>query len=59
MTCKKLGVKKENAIIYEDSLFAMQTAKRAGFKVAAVFDKAERGSWCEICQLADYKMRFI
>jgi beta-phosphoglucomutase-like phosphatase (HAD superfamily) len=56
MACKKLGVKKEDVIIYEDSLFAMQTAKMAGFKVAAVFDKAERENWCEICELADYKI---
>lgn len=58
MACKKLGVKREDVIIYEDSFFAIQTAKRAGFKTAAVFDSAERDNWCGICELSDYKMRF-
>jgi beta-phosphoglucomutase-like phosphatase (HAD superfamily) len=59
MTCNRLGVKKDDVIIYEDSLFAMQTAKRAGFKVAAVFDSAERENWCSICETADYRISFI
>lgn len=54
MACDNLGVKKEDAMIYEDTYFAINTAKKAGFTVTAVFDRAERKNWCDICKSADY-----
>ncbi len=37
-----LGTKKENTWVFEDALYAIRTAKAAGFPVAAVFDRFER-----------------
>ena len=38
----------------EDSLFAMRTAKKAGFLVAGVYDKESKSDQEEIKKLADY-----
>lgn len=43
---------RENSIIFEDALHAVQTAKKDGFKVAVVFDRSENRQ-IEIQQLAD------
>lgn len=43
---------RENSIIFEDALHAVQTAKKDGFKVAVVFDRSEKRQ-IEIQQLAD------
>jgi HAD superfamily hydrolase (TIGR01509 family) len=37
---EQLGTTKENTYVFEDSLYAIETAKNAGFKVVAVYDKA-------------------
>lgn len=43
---------RENTIIFEDALHAVKTAKKDGFKVAAVFDNSEKRQ-TEIQQLCD------
>ena len=43
---------RENTIIFEDALHAVQTAKKDGFKVAVVFDRNEKCQ-TEIQQLGD------
>jgi len=48
------GCAKEDAIIFEDALHAIRTAKRAGFRVAAIHDPALTAAHAEIRQLADY-----
>ena len=51
-----LQTEKSATIVFEDALYAMKTAKAAGFRVAAVYDKYE----CEqneVQALADYYMR--
>ena len=48
------GCAKEDAIIFEDALHAIRTAKRAGFRVAAIHDPALTAAHAEIQQLADY-----
>ena len=37
----------------EDSLYAIETAKKAGFQVCAIFDETAREDWPQICALAD------
>ena len=43
---------RNNTIIFEDALHAVETAKKDGFKVAAVFDNSEKRQ-TEIRQLSD------
>lgn len=47
-----LGTDRMNTMVFEDSLYAMQTAKQAGFPVAAVFESHEP-DWNKVCQTAD------
>ena len=37
-----LGAKKDETVVFEDALHALITAKKDGFKVAAVYDRHER-----------------
>ena len=37
-----LGTSKEETVVFEDALHALTTAKKDGFKVAAVYDRYER-----------------
>ena len=53
---KKLGTPREQTVVFEDALYAMQTAKRAGFPVAAVYDASSQADQEQIRQLADVYM---
>ncbi len=50
---EKLGTSKADTYIFEDSLYAIQTAKEAGFKVVAVYDKASDQENKQIREKAD------
>lgn len=39
---KLLGTEKSRTVVFEDSLYALETAKADGFRVAAVFDPHEK-----------------
>lgn len=41
MALRRLRCRREDAVVFEDALFALRTAKRAGFRTAGVFDPAE------------------
>ena len=45
LALEHLGTRKENTWVFEDSLFAVKTAKAGGFRVAAVYD--EYSSLCQ------------
>lgn len=47
-----LGTKKSETVIFDDALYAVETAKNAGFTVAAVYDKYEKAQ-DELHSLAD------
>lgn len=49
---QSIGTTKAETIIFEDALYAVKTAKRDCFTVAAVYDKHEKGQ-SEIYRLAD------
>ncbi|MBQ9832244.1 MAG: thiamine phosphate synthase [Clostridia bacterium] len=48
-----LGTKKERTYVFEDSFFAIDVAKKAGFKVAAVYDEAAEEYSAQIENTAD------
>lgn len=47
-----LGTKKAETVVFDDALYAVRTAKKAGFPVAAVYDSHEKAQ-NEIRRLAD------
>ena len=50
----KLGGTPADTVVYEDALMAGQTAKRAGFTVAAVYDETGSAEWEPFKKIADY-----
>ena len=50
----RLRCRKEDCVVFEDALHAIQTAKNAGFRVAAVYDASAEADQPEIRRLADY-----
>lgn len=51
---RHLGTDIENTLVFEDALYAVETAKRGGFKVCAVDEDFEIGRQDVIRGLADY-----
>ena len=49
-----LGGTKENTVIFEDALHPIRTAKKAGFRIAAIYDTSSEGEHEEIRALSDY-----
>lgn len=49
---KFLGTEKSQTVIFDDALYAVKTAKKAGFTVASVYDKYEKAQ-DELRALAD------
>lgn len=41
MALRRLRCRKEDAVVFEDALFALRTAKAGGFRTAAVYDESE------------------
>ena len=50
---RRLRSNKKDTVVFEDALHAVQTAKAAGFRVAAVYDPSEPDQE-ELRRLADY-----
>lgn len=48
-----LGTPLEQTLVFEDALYAIRTAKQAGFPVAAVYDASSHRDQAEIQTLAD------
>ena len=51
---RRLGGGPEDTIVFEDLLFAVQTARSAGFQVAAVYDEASAGDEAALRETADF-----
>lgn len=49
----RLGVLPEDVVVYEDALYALQSAKKAGCHVVAVYDDSGRKSWNLMAGLAN------
>ena len=54
---RRMGGSKQNTVIFEDALHAIQTAKAAGFRVCAVYDPSAEADQPEIRRLADTYIR--
>lgn len=50
---KRLGAKPEEIAVYEDAIYAVETAHKAGFYTVGIQDINSIGQWEEICQIAD------
>lgn len=50
---KALGSTPEETAVFEDSLSAGQTAKKAGYYLVGVYDESDKNLWPQMCQLAD------
>ena len=53
----RLRSRKEDTVIFEDSLPALRTAKAAGFRVAGVYDATAENQQAEIQRISDYYVR--
>lgn len=53
----RLGGAPRDVAVYEDALFALRTAKAAGFYTVGVFDGACAGDWDKICRISDETVR--
>lgn len=54
---RRLGAVPAETAVYEDALYAAQTAKRAGFYVVGVYDDAGAAHWDDLAALADETVR--
>ena len=51
---KRLNVKPNDAIVFEDALHAARTAKSAGFLIGGVYDKSQDENWQELKRISDW-----
>ena len=49
----RLGASRERTWVFEDALYAMQSAKASGLRVCAIADDTQAAEWPQIQQLAD------
>lgn len=54
-----IGTPRELTWVFEDALYAVATAKQAGFHVAAVYDESSRIDWEKICSKADISVKSL
>ena len=52
-----LGTGPEETWVFEDGLYAMKTARAAGFKVLGVYDESSSGDWEEVEKTASLSMK--
>ena len=52
-SAKRLGTTPEETAVYEDALYAVQTAKEAGYYVVGVYDESAARNWKTIENIAD------
>lgn len=49
----RFGAVPEDTAVYEDALYAVETAGKAGFYVVGVYDAENAGQWEQICSVVD------
>ena len=54
---ERMGTLPEETCVFEDALFAILTAQKAGFKTCGVFDELSAGDWYSICQKTDWQIK--
>lgn len=58
-TAEKLGTSPDETLVAEDSLHCIETAKKAGFITAAVYDKSSEPDRTELKKISDYYFNSI
>ncbi len=58
LACEKMKKTVSDCVIFEDSLYAMQTAGDCGFDVVAVFDEESKEDWNDICKISKCQVVF-
>ncbi len=53
---EQLQTEVQDTLVFEDAVHAIRTAKKAGFRVAAVYDRSAEADQAEIIGLADYRL---
>lgn len=53
----RLGAAPADTVVYEDAIYAAETAKKAGFTVVGVYDESAKTRWKELTELADEVIR--
>ena len=51
--CAALGTPRGETVVFEDALYAIETARRAGFRVVAIADDASAGDEARIAALSE------
>lgn len=59
MAANSLGTKPEETLVFEDSLYALKTAKNAGFKSVGVYDAYGETNKEEMCKLGDFYIKSL
>lgn len=59
LACENMQIAPDECVIFEDSLRAMYTAKKAGYVTVAVYDDVAKDSWEEICRITDEQVVLV
>lgn len=54
---KKFNALPNEIAVYEDMLYSIKTAKKAGFYTVGVYDNQSKDTWDEICSLTDETLK--
>lgn len=56
MASDLMGTKPKDTYVFEDGLYAVKTAKKAGYKNIGIYDKSSDGDWEKLKREADFYM---
>ncbi len=56
LAAERLGAQPEEVTVYEDALYALKTARAAGFRTAAVYDRHMASDWADACAQSDLQI---
>lgn len=59
ISASALGTKPEETLVFEDSFYALKTAKNAGFKTVGVYDAYGESDQEEMCNTADIYIKSL
>jgi HAD superfamily hydrolase (TIGR01509 family) len=54
---RRLGLKPQDCVVFEDNIVAIRTAKAAGFRVCGIYDERFSYHWEEIKSTADWAIK--
>lgn len=58
LACEKMELDMKDCVVFEDSYFAINTAKNAGFSVVGVYDDTEEENWENVCKITEGQVVF-